>query len=263
MIDFITRQDPYQHPIVIHTYPEQQDKVYQPLLGDKSGLTGVSLQNSGIHDTHWQVVKWVRQSQQAGKPWVVAFDESGTAAHGQCPDLGYKGYDGHDKTGKMTYTEHEVRQQTLWGTLMAGGAGVEYYFGYQYVENDLICEDWRSRDRSWDYCRIAINFFHDHRIPFHQMQPADELIGANEKENSHYCLAARGQLYLVYIAKGHPATLDLRESPGQYSVQWFNPRSGGTLLTGSVDMVAGDGEVALGNPPADHQADWLAVVRRK
>ncbi len=57
----------------------------------------------------------------------------------------------------MIYTQHEVRKQTLWGVLMAGGAGVEYYFGYQFTQNDLVCEDWRSRDQSWDYCRIAWN----------------------------------------------------------------------------------------------------------
>lgn len=261
MINFIARQDPYHHNIVIHTFPDQQDKVYRPLLGDKSKLTGLSLQNSGIHDTHWQVVKWVRDSQQAGKPWVVAFDESGTAAHGQCPDLGYKGFDGHDRTGKMTYTEHEVRQQTLWGTLMGGGAGVEYYFGYQYPENDLVCEDWRSRDRSWDYCRIAINFFHDEKIPFAEMQPADELIGGGQKDNSKYCLAKPGDAYLVYIATGVPVSLDLSNVNGNFSVRWFNPRSGGALENGTVLQVSAGAKVSLGSPPKDLDKDWLAVIR--
>ena len=27
---------------------------------------------------------------------------------------------------------------------MAGGAGNEYYFGYQFDENDIVCEDWRK-----------------------------------------------------------------------------------------------------------------------
>jgi len=48
---------------------------------------------------------------------------------------------------------------------MAGGAGVECYFGYQLPENDLLLEDFRSRDQSWDYCRIALGFFRDHAIP--------------------------------------------------------------------------------------------------
>ncbi len=262
MIDFISRIDAYQHNIVIHTFPEQQDKVYRPLLGAKSALTGVSLQNGGIHDTHWQVAKWVRESQDAGKPWIVAFDESGTAAHGQCPDLGYQGYDGHDKSGKMTYTEHEVRQQTLWGTLMAGGAGVEYYFGYQYAENDLVCEDWRSRDRSWDYCRIAIEFFPNNNIPFWEMINADTLVGNPKLDNSKYCLAKANQLYLVYLPHGGTTELDLTQASGDFQVYWFNPRSGGELVKSDVKQVVGGASVSLGQPPLDRDQDWLVVIQR-
>jgi hypothetical protein len=49
---------------------------------------------------------------------------------------------------------------------MAGGAGVEYYFGYKLPQNDLACEDWRSRDKSWDFRRIALEFFPANKIPF-------------------------------------------------------------------------------------------------
>ncbi|MEZ6134841.1 MAG: DUF5060 domain-containing protein [Pirellulaceae bacterium] len=266
MIDYIAALDAYDHPIVVHTYPEQQEQVYGPLLGDKSQLTGVSLQNSGIHDTHRDTLHWVKASAAAGKPWVVAFDESGTAAHGQCPDLGYRGYDGHDKTGKMTYTEHEVRQQTLWGTLMAGGAGVEYYFGYQYAENDLDCEDWRSRDRSWDYCRVALEFFRDQRIPFSEMSNHNELIGNPENTNKKYCLATpadmeAGAVYVVYLAQGGTTDLDLSAADGKFGVQWFNPRSGGNPTVGTVAEVSGGGVVQLGTPPADAEQDWVVIVR--
>ena len=48
------------------------------------------------------------------------------------------------------YTAHDIRKYTLWGTLMAGGVGVEYCFGYALPRNDLVCEDLRSRDKSWD-----------------------------------------------------------------------------------------------------------------
>lgn len=261
MINYIHDVDPYDHHIVIHTFPNEQDKVYRPLLGDRSKLTGLSLQNSGIHDTHSQTVKWVQASQQAGKPWVVAFDESGTAAHGQCPDLGYEGYDGRDKTGKQTYTEHEVRHQTLWGTLLGGGAGVEYYFGYQYVQNDLLCEDWRSRDRSWDYCRIALNFFHDHDIPFVDMQPADELVGNEAHNNSRYCLAKAGDVYVIYLPPSESTTLDLTGTEGPFSVHWFNPREGGDLISGEVKEVVGGSSVEFGSAPDDK--DWVVLVRRK
>ncbi len=263
MLDYIADLDAYQHNRVVHTFPNEQDLRYGPLLGNKSTLTGLSLQNSHIKDTHWQVVKWVAESQQADKPWVVAFDESGTAAHGQCPDLGYQGFDGHDRTGEMIYTEHEVRQQTLWGTLMGGGAGCEYYFGYQFAENDLVCEDWRSRDRSWDYCRIAIEFFQTEKIPFWEMQNRDELLGNNKHDNSKYCFAKDGQVYLVYLPKGGSSELDLSGATGEFSIQWFNPRAGGDLTIGSIAKTTGGASVSLGNPPQDAEQDWLVVLRKK
>lgn len=257
--------DPYDHNIVVHTYPDQQDNVYRPLLGSGSPLTGASLQNSHIKDTHVQVVRWVRESASAGKPWVVAFDESGSAAHGQPPDLGYRGFDGHDRSGKYVYTEHEVRKQTLWGTLMAGGAGVEYYFGYEFDENDLVCEDWRSRGHSWDYCRIALEFFADHDIPFWEMASSDQLVGNPRHDNSRYCLAKPRDVYLVYLPEGGSCELDLTGQQGEYSVSWFNPRRGGELLKSEVRTIAGGNSVSIGSPPGEddeQDEDWLAVVRR-
>lgn len=263
MIDYIAELDPYDHNIVVHTFPEQQDKVYRPLLGDRSRLTGVSLQNSHISTTHAQALKWVKTSQQAGKAWVVAFDESGSAAHGQCPDLGYRGFDGRDRTGKMIYTEHEVRKQTLWGTLMAGGAGCEYYFGYQFAENDIVCQDWRSRDRSWDYGRHAIEFFHHHRIPFWEMTNQNSLVGNPENHNRQYCFAKTDQLYLVYLPHGGSTKIDLTAAQGEFRVRWYNPRTGGQLQQGSTRQLQGGTSVSIGQPPADHELDWLAVIRKE
>ncbi|MEM0925123.1 MAG: DUF5060 domain-containing protein [Planctomycetota bacterium] len=263
MIDYIAATDPYDHPIVVHTFPDQQDKVYRPLIGSRSKLAGLSLQNSSINDTHVQVVKWVKESSKAGKPWVVAFDESGSAAHAQCPDLGYEGYDGRDKSGKMTHTQHDVRKRTLWGTLMGGGAGNEYYFGYKYTQNDLVCEDWRSRDQSWDYCRIAIGFFHDNDVPFWEMDNMDELVGNPEHGNSRYCLAKSDEAYVVYLPDGGTHSLDLGSATGRFDVTWFNPRDGGALQRSKVKQVSGGSEVSLGTPPSDADEDWVVLIRKR
>jgi len=119
MSEFFYKNDPYRHNVVIHTYPSEQERVYTPLLGKDSLLTGVSLQNSW-DAAFKQTLKWVTESNAAGKLWVVANDEQGGADRGVPPDNGYKGFDPKE-TG---YDMHDIRKQTLWGNLTAGGAGV-------------------------------------------------------------------------------------------------------------------------------------------
>jgi hypothetical protein len=259
MIGYIRAIDPYQHPVVIHTFPPQQDKVYAPLLGDRSKLTGASLQN-GWNATHQRTLKWVKASAEAGKPWVVANDEQGGADTGVPPDPGYRGYDGRKKDGKAVQTMHDIRKATLWGNLMAGGAGVEYYFGYQLPENDLTCEDWRSRDQSWDYARIALEFFAANRIPFWEMKNANALIGNTKDDNSKYCLAKSGALYLVYLPQGGETRIDLAGVSGKFSIKWFNPREGGALKVIGNATLNGGSTGTIAAPSAD---DWLAVIGKE
>ncbi len=96
--------------------------------------------------------------------------------------------------------------------LHAGGAGVEYYFGYALPENDLVCEDFRSRDKSWDYCRIALDFFRAEKIPFWEMANANALIGNAKDDNSKFCFAKAGELFLVYLPDGGSTDLDLTDA---------------------------------------------------
>jgi hypothetical protein len=262
MAAFIRRTDPYHHHIVIHTFPDQQDRVYAPLLGEQSVLTGASLQNPW-NVAHRRTLKWILQSTRAGKPWVCANDEQNPASMGVPPDPGYAGHSGEARLNDVVYTLHDIRKLCLWGTLMAGGAGVEYYFGYELPQNDLVCNDFRSRDRSWDYCRIALGFFHDNAIPFWEMNCSDELVGNAQHDNSRYCLAKPGEVYVIYLPDGGPARLDLTGHTGTYRVGWFDPRNGGELLTGSVAAVSAGTDVELGLPRQDAGQDWAVVVRRE
>ncbi len=261
MAQYLHDTDPYRHPIVLHTFPDQQDRVYTPLLGGQSALTGVSLQNAW-NLAHQRTLKWVLESARAGRPWVVCHDEQNPADYGVPPDPGYAGHNGEGLHNGRPYTLHDIRKFCLWGTLMAGGGGVEYYFGYRLPQNDLQCEDWRSRDRSWDDCRVALEFFRQHRIPFWEMTNADPLVGNDRLDNSKYCLAKPGTVYVVYLPKGGTTWLDLADHPGRFTVRWYNPRSGGRLWRGSVTRVSGPGRVDLGQPPSDPEEDWVVLVRR-
>ena len=263
MARYIHNTDPYTQHIVIHTFPDWQDRVYKPLLGEESFLSGVSLQNSWSTD-HKRVLYWIQEAEKSGKSWVVANDEQNPHYTGVPPDSGYAGFDGvaRPESGSAPYTADDIRKYTLWGVLMAGGAGVEYYFGYTLPQNDLGCEDWRSRDQSWNFDRIALGFFSDNHIPFWEMKNADLLINNPKNDNSKYCFAKPGEVYIVYLPDGGSTEFDMGNSTSVFNVEWFNPREGGSLKYGSVKKITGPGKVFLGHSPADLDNDWVVLIRK-
>ncbi len=235
MCRFIRETDPYDHPIVCHTFPNKIDEVYPTLLGFEH-FEGPSLQTN---DTHRNTVKWVRESAKAGRPWFVCLDEIGPAHTGVKPDADDPDHD-------------EVRKKHLWGNLMGGGAGVEWYFGYRFAHNDLNCEDWRSREAMWKQTRVALDFFHQH-LPFTEMQPADGLTVSKED----FVLAKPGEVYAVYLPEAAETTIDL--VPGQYSRAWFDAKQGGEIDEADKLVEGGPG-TRLESPK---QGDWVLLLRRK
>ena len=240
--------DPYRHIVVVHTYPGDKNKVYAPLLGERSTLTGLSMQGSSANfaDTHADVVTWVTRSRDAGRKWVVAVDEPGDAQHALRPD--HDAGDSHE----------DGRRNALWGTLMGGGAGNEWYFGYGHAHSDLTLQDFRSRDRWWDFTRYALQFFLDNRIPFWEMT-SDNAISSADHD---YAFVKPGHTYAVYLKNGGTTRLDLTGATGTFDVRWFDPRHGGALQVGSVPQVQGGGDVALGDPPGAADEDWAVLVTR-
>ena len=248
MAQYFWDNDPYRHNIVIHTYPNQQAQVYGPLSGDGSALTGASLQmgSATFGDVHGNVLQLVTGSAAAGKKWIVAADEPGDAQHALRPD---------NDAGN---SHEDGRKNGLWGTLMAGGAGNEWYFGYGHAHSDLTCEDFRSRDNWWDYCRYALEFFTNNDVPFWNMATDNSLSSAADD----YCFAEQGATYVVYLKNGGTTNLDLSAANGTFSVQWYDPRNGGSLQTGSVTQVDGGGARSLGTPPSASTSDWAILVRK-
>lgn len=238
---YIKDIDPYDHPVVMHTFPGKYEEFYSPLLGYEY-FDGPSLQTN---DTHKQTVKWLDRSASAGRKWFVSLDEIGPADTGVKPD-------------KDDYWHDEVRKKHLWGHLMAGGAGVEWYFGYKFAHNDLNCEDWRSREHMWELTGYALDFFREY-LPFTEMSHHDELTSAKDD----YCFARPGDIYAVYLPAGGTTNLDVGGKSATFTVDWYNPRSGGPLRNGTIRTITSPGSVAIGHPPQDNNKDWVVLIKLK
>ena len=246
---YIKKLDPYAHPVVVHTYPNQQEAVYTPLLGSPH-FDGASLQLSPMGKTREETLKWRARSAAAGRPWFVALDEVGPANTGVMPDDADGAADNH----------RDVRR-ALWANLLSGGSGAEWYFGYKYHDNDLNLEDFRSRAEVWAFSKLAREFAE--RENLHEYEPAPGLFEAEKVVAARRPAgggATDGGALLIYIPAGRDPAVPL--PAGEHAVRWFDPQSGGEWRTGSAPTVAGPGEeVPLGDPPGgDRSRDWVAKV---
>ncbi len=235
--DYFWTHDPYQHHIVIHNMGDP----HYDLLGGASKLTGFSLQTSrpDFSQVHRRTRDYIDRSVAAGKPWVVACDEPGDASHGLITDA-------------EDPTRDNARKNGLWGNIMAGGAGVEWYFGYQHPHSDLTCQDYRTREKMWRQCRIALEFFRKYEIPFWDMKCRDEMTGNTED----YVLCKEGEIYLIYLKHGGNVELDVTN--GRFNYGWFNPRTGDGLDALLRPGAAKTGKLKLKAPDNN---DWLLVIR--
>ena len=247
MINYFEKNDPYNHHLVIHN-----GIYFDDLLG-KNALTGPSIQthHADFRFVHTEVLKWLALSKNAGKQWAVSVDEPGDAQHSLMPDFDDPNHD-------------LARKNALWGTLMAGGWGNEWYFGYKHAHSDLTCEDFRSRDLFWNQAVIAKNFFLENNIPFWDMENRNDLVGNIDNKNTTYCLAKKNQVYIVYLNSTDKISLDLTDTDGTFKVFWFNPRLGGNFIKSKLKTVKGGSIVnleMLTNNNEDKN-DWVVLLTK-
>jgi hypothetical protein len=235
--------DPYDHLIVIHNGSNHRN-----LMGTASEVTGFSLQrsNADFSDTFIGTKDYVDRSFNSGKPWVVACDEPGDSQYSLRPD------------SNPGNSHVDARRDALWGNIMAGGAGCEFYFGYALEHSDLTCQDFRSRDSFWDYCRHALAIFRDQNFPIELMKNQNALVSGSG-ENANRCRALSGHSYLVQLRSGGSHTLDLTGFADTFSVKWLDPRQGGAAI--AAPPLAGGGIVSLGPPPHSPTDDWIVLLQ--
>jgi len=232
--------DPYHNYVSVHTHPNEREmrEIIDPLLGD-ANFGGLALQVHHPRISHDMTKYWLDASAAAGAPWIATIDEIGPWFRGLDPD------------NRAPFNNQDsLRALTLWGNLMAGGAGVEWYFGARNAHNDLGMEDWRSRDRAWKWTSATLDFFREH-VPFQDMESHDELV-----TDGIFCLANPGETYLIYLPFGGETTLDLSDSPGGWQMRWVEGVSG--AVAGAAEL-AGGVVVPLKAPEA---GDWAVLVTK-
>ena len=133
MASFLKQADPYQHPVLLHTHSHEPTRanVLDSIVGFKD-LDGLSMQVDKREGAAKVVESWRRKAHDSGHEWLITMDEIGMWHTGALPD-------------SLDPNHDTLRRYVLWGTLLSGAAGVEWYFGARNLHNDLNSEDWRRR----------------------------------------------------------------------------------------------------------------------
>ena len=251
-VNYLTANDPYGHPVVMHTSAGEgnYDALYTPFLGHPTfagmsyhihGPTNGGADTGGGLDTYRFAREWREDSAQNGRKWIIALDECCGWNVGVRPDQS---------------NIEAIRKDEMWGMMMAGGAGFDWYLGFDFDNRDLTLQDFRRYDFLWELSSNTGNFFREY-VPFQEMNPVSNLTPVE----TNRVFAKPGEVYVVYLRDGGTTTLDVQSSNDTFTVEWFNPRTGGELLTSNVTEFTGPGVQSLGNPPSDAGSDWVVLVR--
>ncbi|MEL6870987.1 MAG: DUF5060 domain-containing protein [Pseudomonadota bacterium] len=239
MANYFKAYDPYQHPVLLHTHASVAGKqdILTALLGFDA-IDGLSFQVDDPLRVNAQLLDWRTRSAAAGKPWLITMDEIGPWHTGAVPDTASN--DNHAM----------LRQHALWGSLLAGGAGVEWYFGAHYPANDLTSEDWRLRDSLWQQTRAAKALLNEWAL---------ETFSSCNAISSGYCFG-NDNAYLVYVPAGTQPFIDLGAAPETFFLRWTDPLTGRIATTGE-DKITGADRIEF--TPPDVLRDWLLMLTRQ
>ncbi len=259
MASYLAALDPYDHPLVLHSYPDQKQR-YRAFLGPDSSLNGLSLQGrlDDITDLRPDVITWLREAQLAGKPMVMAYDEPGRADGGAGVDPDYPDDRLPSKRDVILDPDLFLRDG-LWNALTAGANGVEAYYGYRTGCSDLDCQDHRTRARLWREGKVALDFFRQHvgdRAV--RMIAADHVTHAQDD----FVFAEPGEFYVIVPGAGETVMVT-GGIEGRFTIRWFDRVNGGALQIGSIAEVDNHPRnTPIGEPPEGGSGKWIAVVSR-
>lgn len=239
--DYLSLLDWADHPIAIHN-PAGSSFAYEAIQGDPR-FNATAFQYEGDH-AGTLVEQWRNISAKAKQPWVIEMDENNPAGVGlSAENAGY------------------LRRQILYDVYFSGAGGIEWYLGYHElpVGGDQNMEDFRTRERMWDYMWYARRFMEEN-LPFWQMGPADELlVGEAEDYGGGEVFALDGVVYAVYLPTATPGGV-MTVPASKYGLHWYDPRTG-EFTGGWFITTADETGLPLGAPPTNPDGDWVVLIR--
>jgi len=265
--NYLRNIDPYDSPILVHTFPPEKKKVYFPLFDyTNARVESASLQMGRMRSTNAETLFWLDYSSKKGRQWVVTGDEFGGG------DIDKIGGVPLSKWERQGFTRDNYRAQWAWANALAGGAGIELYVAVA----DQQLDDFRQLGWAWaEFSRVR-TLFEKHSIPYWAMNSHNNLVASTVSEKIgpgrewNYCLAKPGEVYVAYFGSSlKDFTLNLAAYPQsiKFQVAWFSPRKHDSveLQTGNTRSVSGGrARTFLGSPPgAKLGQDWVVVVARK
>jgi hypothetical protein len=252
--------DAYQHTIVVDSTTTERDLPTRNLLGVDTvdsvvvptPTRSLALTNTVVRD----VTTWRDLSRARKHHWIVHTQHAYTPSASLPPQVRLRDDD--------EYVQN-IRRNVVWGNLLAGGAGVEYGLREAIAVNgaDMLVD----LERIWLYTRLALDFLQNltPRIPFWYM--VNENFRVASSTAGALCLAQpRGDVMVLYFPKGGTARVHLPKGDDgtSYTIQWYDPRVGGELQTGSIASVqtVASTKVSLGTAPSVPHQDWVVLLRR-
>ena len=243
MAKYIKQNNPFEPIIFLHSHADNksQDKYLNPLIG-KGEYDGASMQIGEPKNVNSRIYNFSEKSEIGGKKWIVSLDELGPHWKGVMPDSFDKKHD-------------TIRNHALWGSVLAGAGGVEWYFGWKYPHADLTCEDFRSRELWWKQSKIAVDFITNY--PMEEMKKSTSLL----KNFNTYGFSKKDEIHLIYLPYVKKNIFLNMKTDINYEIKWFNPRSGGKPIYGDKKYTSAKSN-HIGQPPFDLNKDWVVVLNK-
>ena len=168
------------------------------------------------------------------------------------PWKAFVGYD-YDVGGPYNQPDYQDYQRKVAWTVLTGGGGMylvlENIFGPPWTDSPL--------PDPGRYLTYLARFLALRSVKPWDMTPWQRLMDGGAASATTTLLARQGEEIVAYLRSGGELRLDLREFPGQLSVEWYDPRNGSFT---APTFVTGGGEGRAFTPP-EPRTDWVLLVR--